>query len=61
MVTIREMRELRGMSVEQLARDVGVKPRTLSAYERGEREIPRKNLEKAAEVLDVCVGVLKGS
>ncbi len=46
----REFREDSGMTRQQAARSIGISPRTLAAYERGEREPTAETVIRIAEV-----------
>jgi transcriptional regulator with XRE-family HTH domain len=52
--TLRAIREIRGMTVEQLAtRELGIAPSHLRNIENGRRSLTAEHLAKAAKVLDV--------
>lgn len=50
---IRQKREIKGWTQEELAAKVGVSVPTVSGWETGKSDISQKNLKKLAEVLDV--------
>jgi transcriptional regulator with XRE-family HTH domain len=50
---IRQKRETKGWTQEELAAKVGVSVPTVSGWETGKSDISQKNLKKLAEVLDV--------
>ncbi len=54
-VLLRQARELAGKTQKDCAAVLGVSPRQLSQYERGEREIPASELEALAPHLGVEV------
>ena len=59
---IKEMREKRGMSVDDLVKETKIPRNTLYRYERGEtRSIPADNLNKIAEALRVPRECLDGT
>jgi repressor LexA len=57
---VKKLRENKGISLEELARRVGVAKSTLSRYENGQREFPINDLGRYAEVLDTTVEYLLG-
>ena len=58
---IRYIRKQRNMTIEALAKSVGVTRQTISRYETGSiAEIPRSKLEKIADELGVKCDYLEG-
>lgn len=57
---IKQLREKKGLSVEELARRVGVAKSTLSRYENGQREFPINDLDSYAAALDTSIEHLLG-
>lgn len=55
---IREMREQRGLSIAQLARQAGISQAALGSYERGDRRAPIHQLDKVLAVLDAQLAVV---
>lgn len=56
---VRELREARGWSQAELARQAGIRPSTLSAIENGQTNgVDFKTLEKLAGALEVDPGYL---
>jgi len=56
---LRELRELKGWSLRELARRAGVRPATISAIETGQTTgIDFATLERLAKVLEVDPGYL---
>ena len=53
MKKLREIRKERGMSQEDLAREIGVNYRTISTYEIGTRELSVKHAKKIGEVFKI--------
>jgi transcriptional regulator with XRE-family HTH domain len=52
---IKELRGLRGLTLKDVADVVGVSPRTVNRWERGEVEVPRKHWETLADLFHVEV------
>jgi transcriptional regulator with XRE-family HTH domain len=48
-----EAREKIGLTQEELAQSLGIKPRTYAAYERNERKPRENNLKKICDKLNV--------
>lgn len=57
---IKKLREVRGWSLEELSRRVGVAKSTLSRYESGQREFPINDIGKYADIFNVSVENLLG-
>ncbi len=57
---IKNLRERKGLSVEELARRIGIAKSTLSRYENGQREFPINDLGQYAKTLDTTVEYLLG-
>lgn len=56
---IKTIRQMRGMSQEDLANVMGVTQEYISIYESGKRIPKEKTLQKIADGLGVSVGLLK--
>lgn len=57
---IKKLRELRGWSLDELSRRVGVAKSTLSRYESGQREFPINDIGLYADAFNVSVEQLLG-
>ncbi|WP_067730178.1 LexA family protein [Oceanobacillus damuensis] len=57
---IQNMRKNKKLSLDELAKKVGVSKSTLSRYESGKREFPINNIEEYAKALDTSVEHLLG-
>lgn len=57
---IKRLREDKGMSLDDLAKRVGVAKSTLSRYESGKREFPINDVGLYADVLDTTIEYLLG-
>jgi transcriptional regulator with XRE-family HTH domain len=55
MLKIRELRNKKGWTLEQLAEKSGVSKRMVSAYEADENDIPYKKMQKIATALGVPI------
>ena len=55
---IKYFRRSCGMTREESAREIGVSPRTLAAYERGEREMSLNTILSLARLYNVTVNML---
>ena len=55
---IRELREERGLSQDELARRLGVHPQSLWRYEHGERNLSASKIKEVATALNVEPGEL---
>lgn len=53
---IREIRQLKGMSLEQLSSGVGIKAWLLESYESGRNRISLEHLNAICDALEYCVG-----
>ncbi len=53
--TIRQLRQARGWTQEQVARRVGVAQGTVSQWEHGNRRPYRRNLQRLAELFGISV------
>ena len=60
MFTIRELREIRGLSREELAQKVGVAPGVIERWERGEEHPDETQLEFLAGLFGVATADLTG-
>jgi transcriptional regulator with XRE-family HTH domain len=60
MYTIRELREIRGLSREELAEKVGVAPGVIERWERGEEHPNAMQLEFLAGLFGVATADLTG-
>lgn len=52
---IKKLREEKGLTVEELAKRVGIAKSTLSRYENGQRSFPINDIGKYADVLDTSI------
>ncbi|MDN6030367.1 MAG: helix-turn-helix domain-containing protein [Lactococcus plantarum] len=57
---IKELRKINGLSLQQIADDIGVGNSTISRYENGKREPKEETWQKLADCFDVPVPYLKG-
>jgi transcriptional regulator with XRE-family HTH domain len=60
MLTIRELREIRGLSLADLAEKVGVAPGVIERWERGEEHPDKTQLEFLAGLFGVATADLTG-
>ena len=58
MKRIKELREEKGLSQVQLAKEIGVAQRTISGYEIGAREPDIATIKKLCKFFDVSAGYL---
>lgn len=49
-MTIKALRESRGLSQSQMAKSTGVSVRTLQSYEQGQRDIYKMQLQTASRI-----------
>jgi putative transcriptional regulator len=54
-MTLKELRKQRGFTQHQLADALGLKQRTVSSYERGERHPSPKTAQKIAALLGMTI------
>ena len=59
-IRIRELREEKKMSQEQLAKSLGFKANTISNWERGTREPDVQTIKKLADIFGVSTDYLLG-
>jgi len=59
-IRLKELREEKGLSQEQLAKEIDFKPNTISNWERGTREPDFNTIEKLCKIFDVTAGYLLG-
>ena len=59
-IRLKELREEKGLSQIQLAKEIGVNHRTISQYEIGVREPDIQTIKKLCKFFDVTAGYLLG-
>lgn len=59
-IRLKELREEKGLSQMQLAKEIGVKQQTISNYEAGEREPDIRTIKKLCKFFNVTAGYLLG-
>lgn len=57
---LKELRGIRGLTLRDIARALGVAERTVNRWELHQNDIPRKHWEPLAQILDVQVPWLLG-
>ncbi|MCL2861604.1 MAG: helix-turn-helix domain-containing protein [Firmicutes bacterium] len=57
---IKELREEKNLSQEQLGKEIGFKPNTISNWERGTRDPDIDTIKKLCQFFDVTAGYLLG-
>jgi len=60
-ITLKELRESKGLSQVQLAKELGLNHRTISQYENGTREPDIDTIKKLIKYFNVTAGQLLGT
>ena len=58
---LKELRKKKGLTLEELAKEIGVTKATISRWESGERGLKISQLQKLADYFNVSVGYLLGN